>query len=133
MKNIVISESENEEQHKNNNRNNAGIVKKITTVDPKEKRWQLLAKINDELNELLNKNIVSKKILYLKKNLDKIMELKEKLKAQEQNLKIAKIISLKERNAYLEKLRQIEDYGEKLDWKDDSGILGKINDLLYND
>ena len=58
---------------------------------------------------------------------------KLKLSKQENDLKLGKLIALRERNAYLEKLRQIEEYGENLEWKDEEGFLDQINNLLYND
>ena len=59
--------------------------------------------------------------------------MKNTLAQQENNLKLGKLISLRERNVYLEKLRQIEEYGDNLDWKDEEGFLTQINTLLYND
>ena len=44
--------------------------------------------------------------------------MKNTLSQQENNLKLGKLISLRERNVYLEKLRQIEEYGENLEWKE---------------
>ena len=59
--------------------------------------------------------------------------LKEQLSKQEQDLKLANIVTLRERNVYLEKLRNIEEIGDKKDWEDEEGFLQVIQDLLYKD
>ena len=48
-------------------------------------------------------------------------------------MKLAKIITLRERNLYLEKLREVEEYGDGLEWKDSEGILKELKTLLYAD
>ena len=98
-----------------------------------KKRWELLPKIKQGLDELSNQNKNNPKIKALQLALDKMITMKNTLTQQENNLKLGKLISLRERNVYLEKLRQIEEYGENLDWKDEDGFLNQINNLLYND
>ena len=98
-----------------------------------KKRWELLPKIKQGLDELSNQNKNNPKIKALQLALDKMINMKNNLAQQENNLKLGKLISLRERNVYLEKLRQIEEYGENLDWKDEEGFLSQINTLLYND
>ena len=99
----------------------------------KENKWELLPQIQQKLDELIEQNNNNTTIINLKTKFDKIEELKNKLTEQGNNLKLAKIISLRERNSYLEKLRQIEEYGEELQWKDSEGILKELNSLLYTD
>ena len=101
--------------------------------DDKKKRWELLPKIKQGLDELSNQNKNNPKIKALQLALDKMISMKEHLSKQENDLKLGKLIALRERNAYLEKLRQIEEYGENLEWKDEEGFLDQINNLLYND
>ena len=98
-----------------------------------KKRWALLPKIKQGLDELSNQNKNNPKIKALQLALDKMINMKNTLSQQENNLKLGKLISLRERNVYLEKLRQIEEYGDNLDWKDEEGFLTQINTLLYND
>jgi hypothetical protein len=99
----------------------------------KENKWELLPQIQQKLDELIEQNNNNATIINLKTKFDKIEELKNKLTEQGNNLKLAKIISLRERNLYLEKLRQIEEYGDELQWKDSEGILKELNTLLYTD
>ena len=101
--------------------------------EQKEKRWELLPKIKQGLDDLSNQNKNNPKIKALQLALEKMMVMKETLTQQENNLKLGKLISLRERNVYLEKLRQIEEYGENMDWKDEEGFLTQISSLLYND
>ena len=99
----------------------------------KENKWELLPQIQQKLDELIEQNNNNATIINLKTKFDKIEELKNKLTEQGNNLKLAKIITLRERNLYLEKLRQIEEYGDELQWKDSEGILKELNSLLYTD
>ena len=99
----------------------------------KENKWELLPQIQQKLDELIEQNNNNSTIINLKSKFDKIEELKNKLIEQGNNLKLAKIITLRERNLYLEKLRQIEEYGDELQWKDSEGILKELNTLLYTD
>ena len=75
-----------------------------------KKRWELLPKIKQGLDELSNQNKNNPKIKALQLALDKMISMKNTLAQQENNLKLGKLISLRERNVYLEKLRQIEEF-----------------------
>ena len=91
----------------------------------------MLPQIQQKLDELIEQNNNNHTIINLKSKFDKIAELKEKISEQENNIKLAKIITLRERNLYLEKLREVEEYG--LEWKDSEGILKELKTLLYAD
>ena len=112
---------------------NSESTQNYNNNDDKKKRWELLPKIKQGLDELSNQNKNNPKIKALQLALDKMINMKEHLSKQENDLKLGKLIALRERNAYLEKLRQIEEYGENLEWKDEEGFLEQINNLLYND
>ena len=116
----------------NGEESNRESIKDNNNIEQK-KRWESLPKIKQGLDELSNQNKNNPKIKALQLALDKMIQMKNTLSQQENNLKLGKLISLRERNVYLEKLRQIEDYGENLEWKDDEGFLSQINNLLYND
>ena len=98
-----------------------------------EKRWELVSKIEEGLNNLLETYNNNTKLKAYKKKLEKMKNLKEQLSKQEQDLKLANIVTLRERNVYLEKLRNIEEIGDKKDWEDEEGFLQVIQDLLYKD
>jgi hypothetical protein len=98
-----------------------------------EKRWELVNKIEEGLNNLLETYNNNTKLKAYKKKLEKMKNLKEQLSKQEQDLKLANIVTLRERNVYLEKLRNIEEIGEEKDWEDEEGFLQVIQDLLYKD
>jgi hypothetical protein len=59
--------------------------------------------------------------------------MKDSLTKQEDELKLHLLISSRERNVYLEKLRKVEEFCESKDWSDTNGILRQIYDILYND
>lgn len=101
--------------------------------DKKENRWELLPEIQAGLEELLEQNSQNSEIKNLLKALEKLVDLKNKVNEQESSLKLGKLIILRERNVYLDKLRKIEEFGDKEDWKDSDGILNQIKSLLYND
>ena len=115
-----------------NNSNNLSKSIASNVNEDKEKRWKLIPQIEKGLDDLLVQTNNNSEIQSLKDSLNKMKDLKEKITAQEKELKLGKLIALKERNGYLEKLRQIEDIGSNLDWDDDEGILKEISDLLYN-
>ena len=94
-----------------------------------EKRWELVSKIEEGLNNLLETYNNNTKLKAYKK----MKNLKEQLSKQEQDLKLANIVTLRERNVYLEKLRNIEEIGDEKDWEDEEGFLQVIQDLLYKD
>ena len=129
-----MSESQSMMSSINNEPLSGNRVLKQSKVNlSKENKWELLPQIQQKLDELIEQNNNNATIINLKTKFDKIEELKNKLTEQGNNLKLAKIISLRERNLYLEKLRQIEEYGDELQWKDSEGILQELNSLLYTD
>ena len=106
----------------------------------KEKRWELLGGVEKGMEDLLNEydlveNIVEiQEIKVLIESLKHMKTLREKITKQEEELKLRLLISSRERNIYLEKLRKIEEYGENKNWKDDDNVyLNKISEILYND
>ena len=129
-----MSESQSMMSSINNEPLSGSRISKLSKVNlSKENKWELLPQIQQKLDELIEQNNNNSTIINLKSKFDKIEELKNKLIEQGNNLKLAKIISLRERNLYLEKLRQIEEYGDELQWKDSEGILKELNTLLYTD
>ena len=129
-----MSESQSMMSSINNEPLSGNRVLKQSKVNlSKENKWELLPQIQQKLDELIEQNNNNTTIINLKTKFDKIEELKNKLTEQGNNLKLAKIITLRERNLYLEKLRQIEEYGDELQWKDSEGILKELNSLLYTD
>ena len=129
-----MSESQSMMSSINNEPLSGNRVLKQSKVNlSKENKWELLPQIQQKLDELIEQNNNNTTIINLKTKFDKIEELKNKLIEQGNNLKLAKIITLRERNLYLEKLRQIEEYGDELQWKDSEGILQELNSLLYTD
>ena len=129
-----MSESQSMMSSINNEPLSGSRISKLSKVNlSKENKWELLPQIQQKLDELIEQNNNNATIINLKTKFDKIEELKNKLTEQGNNLKLAKIISLRERNLYLEKLRQIEEYGDELQWKDSEGILKELNTLLYTD
>ena len=129
-----MSESQSMMSSINNEPLSGSRISKQSKVNlSKENKWELLPQIQQKLDELIEQNNNNATIINLKTKFDKIEELKNKLTEQGNNLKLAKIISLRERNLYLEKLRQIEEYGDELQWKDSEGILKELNTLLYTD
>ena len=129
-----MSESQSMMSSINNEPLSGSRISKLSKVNlSKENKWELLPQIQQKLDELIEQNNNNSTIINLKSKFDKIEELKNKLIEQGNNLKLAKIITLRERNLYLEKLRQIEEYGDELQWKDSEGILKELNTLLYTD
>ena len=129
-----MSESQSMMSSINNEPLSGSRISKLSKVNlSKENKWELLPQIQQKLDELIEQNNNNTTIINLKTKFDKIEELKNKLTEQGNNLKLAKIITLRERNLYLEKLRQIEEYGDELQWKDSEGILQELNSLLYTD
>ena len=129
-----MSESQSMMSSINNEPLSGSRISKLSKVNlSKENKWELLPQIQQKLDELIEQNNNNSTIINLKSKFDKIEELKNKLIEQGNNLKLAKIITLRERNLYLEKLRQIEEYGDELQWKDSERILKELNTLLYTD
>lgn len=102
-----------------------------------EKRWELLFGVQKGIEDLFQySNIIDKdELQMLLDSLEKMKNLKENISNQEKELKLRLLISSRERNVYLEKLRKIEEFGENKNWKDqgEEEFFNQLNDLLYND
>lgn len=102
-----------------------------------EKRWELIYGVQKGIEDLFQyTSFVDKvELQMLLDSLDKMKNLKDKISNQEKELKLRLLVSSRERNVYLEKLRKIEEYGESKNWKDDNSVelFSKLSDLLYND
>ncbi len=99
-------------------------------IKGKDKRWELLNDVRKGLLELAETEpnpIVPELIT----TIDKLREIKEKVNKQEEELKLAHLISCRERNVYLEKLRTIEEYCEMKEWQDERGDLEGLKSILY--
>jgi hypothetical protein len=59
--------------------------------------------------------------------------MREKIINQSENLQLTLLISSRERNVYLEKLRKIEEFCEEKNWEDSDGTLKEIYNILYGD
>ncbi len=64
---------------------------------------------------------------------DKLKDTREKILKQEEDLKLSLLISSRERNVYLEKLRKIEEFGEENNWEDQDSTLKELYEILYDD
>ena len=102
-----------------------------------EKRWELIYGVQKGIEDLFqHSNLINKEELQmLLDSLEKMKTLKESISAQEKELKLRLLVSSRERNVYLEKLRKTEEYGETKNWKDSGNVelFSKLSDLLYND
>jgi hypothetical protein len=102
-----------------------------------EKRWELIYGVQKGIEDLFQyTSFVDKEELQmLLDSLNKMKVLKDQISNQEKDLKLRLLVSSRERNVYLEKLRKIEEFGESKNWKDDSNVelFSKLSDLLYND
>jgi hypothetical protein len=58
--------------------------------------------------------------------------MKDKIEAQSEDLKLSLLISSRERNVYLEKLRKIEEFCEENKWDDSDSFLKEIYQILYD-
>lgn len=99
-------------------------------IEIKDKRWELLTEVKRGLQEL---PMESPEIPKLIETTEKLQELKEKISMQQEDLKLEYLISCRERNVYLEKLRKAEEFCEDKNWTDEDGIMKDIYDILYND
>lgn len=105
----------------------------------KEKRWELISGVEKGMQDLLQEyaededNLATQELSILIDSLKKMKKQKDAILLQEEELKLRLLISSRERNVYLEKLRKIEEYGEENNWKDDNNYLIKISEILYND
>jgi len=102
-----------------------------------EKRWDLINGVQKGIEDLFQSNYIeSEELNTLLASLEKMRLLKENITNQEKELKLRLLISSRERNVYLEKLRKIEESGESKNWKGteyENDFFSKLNDLLYND
>lgn len=101
-----------------------------------EKRWELLMGVHKGIEDLLQyPNFIDvEEVKMLLESLEKMRLLKDNIYNQEKELKLRLLVSSRERNVYLEKLRKTEEFGEKNNWKDHSDVFfPQLNDLLYKD
>jgi hypothetical protein len=130
MKNIETSKNTKNENDANANSNSQTSLSNTG----KDKRWELLNEVKKGLVELNSETLGNyPEIQSLIQNTDKFKEMKEKIAKQEENLKLELLISSRERNVYLEKLRKIEEFCEDKNWEDPDGLLKEIYDILYVD
>ena len=101
-------------------------------IKNKEKRWDLLDGVQNGIEELKDDN-KNPEIDVLLQSLKKMRDLKQSITSQEEELKLRLLVSSRERNVYLEKLRKIEEYGEQKEWKDPIGYLSQLSEILYSD
>ncbi len=59
--------------------------------------------------------------------------MRDKISNQTDELKLTQLISSRERNVYLEKLRKIEEFCEENNWEDEDGVMKEIYEILYGD
>jgi len=64
-------------------------------------------------------------------NINRLKELKDNIKKQDENLKLRSLISSRERNVLLEKLRNIESHCEEKNWDDTENVMKDIYSILY--
>ncbi len=57
--------------------------------------------------------------------------MKDNIKKQDENLKLRSLISSRERNVLLEKLRNIESHCEEKNWDDPDNVMKDIYAILY--
>jgi hypothetical protein len=102
-----------------------------------EKRWELIYGVQKGIEDLFQYSsyLDKEELQTLLSSLDKMKSLKDKISTQEKELKLRLLVSSRERNVYLEKLRKIEEFGESKSWNDDNNLelFSKLSDLLYND
>ena len=104
-----------------------------TSSGIKEKKWELLGGVKKGLEEIAVQSRNNPEIKSLIENTDKLKDTREKILRQEEELKLSLLISSRERNVYLEKLRKIEEFGEEKNWEDEEGLLKDIYGILYCD
>jgi hypothetical protein len=104
------------------------------SISNNNKRWELLSGVKKGLEELNNETGNSNpEIKTLIQAADKFKDMRDKVTKQEENLKLALLVSSRERNVYLEKLRKIEEFCEDKNWEDQDGLMKEIYDILYSD
>lgn len=99
----------------------------------KDKKWELLGGVKKGLEEISNEVGNNPDVKSLIEQTDKIQEMRGKICTQSENLKLSLLISSRERNVYLEKLRKIEEFCEDKNWEDKDGMLKDIYNILYGD
>jgi hypothetical protein len=97
------------------------------------KKWELLNGVKKGLQEILIESNNHPEVKFLIDSTDKLKETKEKINKQSEELKLGLLISSRERNVYLEKLRKIEEYCEERNWEDSDGLMKEIYEILYGD
>ena len=104
-----------------------------TTSQNKEKKWDLLGGVKKGLQEILIESNYHPEVKSMIDSTDKFKERKEKINRQSEELKLGLLISSRERNVYLEKLRKIEEYCEERNWEDGEKLMKEIYEILYGD
>ena len=104
-----------------------------TTSQNKEKKWDLLGGVKKGLQEILIESNYHPEVKSMIDSTDKFKESKEKINRQSEELKLGLLISSRERNVYLEKLRKIEEYCEERNWEDGEKLMKEIYEILYGD
>ena len=104
-----------------------------TTSQNGGKKWDLLGGVKKGLQEILIESNNHPEVKSMIDSTDKLKESKEKINKQSEELKLGLLISSRERNVYLEKLRKIEEYCEERNWEDGDKLLKEIYEILYGD
>jgi hypothetical protein len=97
------------------------------------KKWELLNGVKKGLQEILIESNNHPEVKFLIDSTDKLKETRDKINKQSEELKLGLLISSRERNVYLEKLRKIEEYCEERNWEDSDGLMKEIYEILYGD
>lgn len=99
-----------------------------------EAKWTLVDKATTDLEFLASTYSSNETIRVrstdLKDNISRLAKLREKLKADENEIHLKYLMLFRERNVFLEKLRIIEKLGKDCGWKDSQGLLKKIQGLI---
>jgi hypothetical protein len=104
-----------------------------TTSQNGGKKWDLLGGVKKGLQEILIESNNHPEVKSMIDSTGKLKESKEKINKQSEELKLGLLISSRERNVYLEKLRKIEEYCEERNWEDGDKLLKEIYEILYGD
>ena len=126
------NEEETQSNVNNNNDNNSNTIVNINMKEIITKKWNGIDEMEKYLLSMIDKYPGNKEINMLLTTLNKFKVLNMKLDQQDKNLKLRKLIALKERNTYLQKLRFIEDIGSVQDWQDEEGVLDEIKKNLFD-
>lgn len=117
-------------QNQNNNLTNISTYQQAQN---RAKKWELLNGVKKGLQEILIESNNHPEVKFLIDSSDKLKETREKINKQSEELKLGLLISSRERNVYLEKLRKIEEYCEEKNWDDSDGFMKEIYEILYGD